>query len=145
MHDHVTKAVTLVNAGSLMYEYSWKLGGSPRLAVSPATGSVNAGDRVACELSFSPISAQQLNQHRVTCQVVNGRTYTLLLSGVQLVSQRHLLWTRHDRHLAALLIGPWCLVPFTLVEHSVKHTPLGTEHSIFIYMQHAFTKNGLNL
>ncbi|KAL0040642.1 hypothetical protein WJX79_000331 [Trebouxia sp. C0005] len=53
VHDHVTKAVTLVNAGSLMYEYNWKLGGNPRLAVSPSSGSV-----------------------------VNGRTYTLLLSGV---------------------------------------------------------------
>lgn len=100
----MTKAVTLVNAGSLMYEYNWKLGGNPRLAVSPSTGSVGAGDRVACELSFSPISAQQLNQHRVTCQIVNGRTYTLLLSGAQHVSQRHFLWTCHDRHLAALLM-----------------------------------------
>ncbi len=113
MHDHVTKAVTLVNAGSLMYEYNWKLGGNPRLAVSPSTGSVGAGDRVACELSFSPISAQQLNQHRVTCQVVNGRTYTLLLSGARLV-QGHFLWTCHDRNLAALLMdldawfhSPW--------------------------------------
>ncbi len=104
VHDHVTKAVTLVNAGFLMYEYNWKLGGNPRLAVSPSTGSVGAGDRVACELSFSPISAQQLNQHRVTCQIVNGRTYTLLLSGAQHVSQRHFLWTCHDRHLAALLM-----------------------------------------
>lgn len=108
MHDHVTKAVTLVNSGSLMYEYIWKLGGNPRFAVSPSTGSVGAGDRVACELSFSPVSAQQLNQHRVTCQVVNGRTYTLLLSGAQLV-QRDFLWTCHDRHLAALLmnLGAW--------------------------------------
>ncbi len=81
MNDHVTKAVTLVNAGSLMYEYNWKLGGNPRLAVTPLTGSVAPGDRVACELSFSPISTQHLDQHRVTCQVVNGRTYTLLLSG----------------------------------------------------------------
>ena len=81
VNDHVTKAVTLLNAGSLMYEYNWKLGGNPRLAVTPLTGSVGAGSRVACELSFSPTSAQQLYQHKVTCQVVNGRTYTLLLSG----------------------------------------------------------------
>lgn len=81
VNDHVTKAVTLVNAGSHMYEYQWKLGANPRLAVSPLTGSVGPGARVACELSFSPIAAQQLNQHKVTCQVVNGRTYTVLLSG----------------------------------------------------------------
>ena len=81
MNDHVTKALTLVNAGSLMYEYNWKLGGHSRLAISPQKGSLAAGQRTVCELSFSPTSAQQLAQHKISCQVVNGRTYTLLLSG----------------------------------------------------------------
>ena len=81
VNDHVTKDLTLVNAGSLMYEYNWKLGNHPRLGVNPQTGSVAAGQRAVCALSFSPVSAQQLAQHKVTCQVVNGRTYTLLLSG----------------------------------------------------------------
>lgn len=81
MNDRVTKAVTLVNAGSLMYEYHWKLGADPRLAVNPQTGSVGPGARAVCKLSFSATAAQQLNQHKVTCQVVNGRTYTFLLSG----------------------------------------------------------------
>lgn len=81
VNDHVTKAVTLVNAGSLMYEYNWKMAGNPRLEVTPLTGSVGAGDRVVCELIFSPTAAEQLSQHKIICQVVNGRTYTLLLSG----------------------------------------------------------------
>ena len=81
INDHVSKAVTLVNAGSLMYEYLWKLGGNPRLAASPLIGSVGPGARVVCKLSYSPTAAQLLAQHKVTCQVINGRTYMLLLSG----------------------------------------------------------------
>ena len=82
INDHVSKAVTLVNAGSLMYEYHWKLSADPRLAVEPPAGSVGPGARAVCKLSFSPTTAQQLNQHKVTCQVVNGRTYSLVLSGL---------------------------------------------------------------
>lgn len=81
VNDHVSKAVTLVNAGSLMYEYHWKLSAEPRLAVTPLAGSVGPGARVVCKLTFKPSAAQQLNQHKVTCQVVNGRTYSFLLSG----------------------------------------------------------------
>ena len=91
VNDHVSKALTLVNAGSLRYEYNWRLGGSPRLAVTPSTGSVGAGERLVCTLSFSPTSVQQLNQHKVICQVVNGRTYTLMLSGVPPPATAHSL------------------------------------------------------
>jgi len=41
--------------------------------------------------------------------------------------------------------GPWCFVPFTLIEHNVEHTPLATERSVCMCMQHAVTKNGLKL
>lgn len=81
VNDHVSKAVTLVNAGSLMYEYHWKLSAAPHLAVTPLAGSVGAGARALCKLTFNPTAAQQLNQHKVTCQVINGRSYSLLLSG----------------------------------------------------------------
>lgn len=81
VNDHVSKAVTLVNAGSLMYEYHWKLSAAPHLAVTPLAGSVGPGARALCKLTFNPTAAQQLNQHKVTCQVVNGRSYSLLLSG----------------------------------------------------------------
>lgn len=82
MNDHVTKAVTLVNAGSLMYEFGWRLGSNSSLAISPSAGSAGPGDRVVCELTFSPTSShQRLDHYKVACKVVNGRTYTLLLSG----------------------------------------------------------------
>lgn len=81
VNDHVSKAVTLVNAGSLMYEYHWKLSAAPHLAVTPLAGSVGPGARALCKLTFNPTAAQQLNQHKVTCQVINGRSYSLLLSG----------------------------------------------------------------
>ena len=89
VNDHVAKAVTLVNAGSLMYEYYWKLNADPRVAVSPVTGSVGPGARVVCKLSFTPSAAQQLSQHKVTCQVVNGRAYALLLSGQSCLFYTH--------------------------------------------------------
>ena len=82
MNDHVTKAVTLVNAGSLLYEYGWRLGSNPHLAIMPQAGSVGPGDRTVCELTFSPKSShQRLDRYKITCHVVNGKTYTLLLSG----------------------------------------------------------------
>lgn len=82
VNDHVTKAVTLVNAGSLLYEYGWRLGSNSRLTITPQAGSVGPGDRMVCELTFSPTSShQRLEHHKVTCHVVNGKTYTLLLSG----------------------------------------------------------------
>lgn len=97
VNDHVTKAVTLVNAGSLLYEYGWRLGSNPHLAITPQAGSVGPGDRTVCELTFSPTSSRQrLDRYKVTCHVVNGRTYTLLLSG-------ELLPLSHEQYVLSLV------------------------------------------
>ena len=127
VNDHVTKAVTLVNAGSLIYEYGWRLGINPHLAIMPQAGSVGPGDRTVCELTFSPKSShQRLDRYKVTCHVVNGKTYTLLLSGQLLPLLTHILLCigghQHTLHVAAYIVHMqcniiWLSLPYMCVHH----------------------------
>ena len=59
----------------------WQVGEDPRVSVDPAAGMVGKGGRSVCRLCYNPHSAHTLSSYKVTCQVVNGSTYTLLLSG----------------------------------------------------------------
>ena len=59
----------------------WQVGEDPRVSVDPAAGMVGKGGRSVCRLCYNPHSAHTLSSYKVTCQVVNGSTYALLLSG----------------------------------------------------------------
>ena len=61
--------------------WSWQVGEDPRVSVDPAAGMVGKGGRSVCRLCYNPHSAHMLSSYKVTCQVVNGSTYTLLLTG----------------------------------------------------------------
>ncbi|KAJ1558923.1 hypothetical protein HK096_003058, partial [Nowakowskiella sp. JEL0078] len=78
------KRVAVVNSGKFNFDFSWKLfsKASGTLSITPEIGTVNKGERVICEISFLPTNSINLRGVKANLQVVNGRTYSLLLSGV---------------------------------------------------------------
>ena len=86
----------VVNAGLIPVEYEWTLGDDPRLAILPVKGRVGVGERAAVELCFCATSAQKLRSQSVTCKIVNGRSYSVQLSGTGYKPNLHLSWHSCD-------------------------------------------------
>jgi hydrocephalus-inducing protein len=81
IHERLVKSITILNYGSVPFNYVWDAGHNARISVSPPSGSVAAGSRVVVELAFHPLRPERLERYPVTCQIVNGPRYTLMLSG----------------------------------------------------------------
>ncbi|KAK9824158.1 hypothetical protein WJX72_008157 [[Myrmecia] bisecta] len=82
INERAVRAVALVNSGSIKYDYVWSIGDNPRVLVKPESGSVGRGERVVCELCYNPHAPHTLDSYKVKCQVINGHTYAMVLSGV---------------------------------------------------------------
>ena len=81
LNERAVRALVLVNSGRLKFDFIWKIGDLPQLAIKPQSGTVAQGQRAVCELAYTPHAHHSLNNHKITCQVVNGQTYTILLTG----------------------------------------------------------------
>ncbi|KAJ3129345.1 hypothetical protein HK098_001757 [Nowakowskiella sp. JEL0407] len=77
------KRIMVVNSGKFNFDFMWKI--TPKLAtfisINPEVGTVGRGERFVCEMSFLPAAPISLKNLKVLLQIVNGRSYPLLLSG----------------------------------------------------------------
>ncbi|KAJ9512718.1 hypothetical protein QJQ45_019009 [Haematococcus lacustris] len=96
VNERSVRSLALVNTGSLAYDFVWDLGSNPRLSVKPITGTVGKGERVPVELAYHPHGPDKLRDYTVTCQIVNGGRYTLLLSGKGHKPRLDLSFLSHD-------------------------------------------------
>lgn len=81
IHERLVKNITMLNTGNVSYNFVWDAGPNNRVTVSPAGGSVAAGSRQTVELSYNPARPERLDRYPVTCQIINGPKYTLLMNG----------------------------------------------------------------
>ncbi|KAI9356512.1 hypothetical protein DFJ73DRAFT_958267 [Zopfochytrium polystomum] len=83
LNEKRVKRVTIVNSGKFNFDFSWRTAAQMMgmISVNPEIGTVSKGDRVVCEITFVPTSNITLKNVKVFCQIVNGRTYPLMILG----------------------------------------------------------------
>ncbi|KXZ49496.1 hypothetical protein GPECTOR_21g722 [Gonium pectorale] len=96
VNERCVKALALVNSGQTNFNFIWDVGTNPRIGISPESGMVPRGERLVCELAYNPHGPDKLRDYKVSCQVVNGPKYTLLLNGVGHKPRLDLSWFNHD-------------------------------------------------
>ncbi|KAJ3260794.1 hypothetical protein HK103_007357 [Boothiomyces macroporosus] len=76
------KRVYIINSGKFNFDFSWvfskKVG---VISVHPEIGTVLKGERMYCEIEFLPTQPISLKDLKLTCQILNGRTYTINVQG----------------------------------------------------------------
>ncbi|KAI9203105.1 uncharacterized protein BJ171DRAFT_600257 [Polychytrium aggregatum] len=98
LNEKRLKNVTIINSGRFNFDYSWKFLNKPGglLSISPEIGTVNKGERAVCEITFLPSSSICLKNVKGICQIVNGRTYTVSITGSGCKPMLKLSKTVHD-------------------------------------------------
>ncbi|KAJ3416712.1 hypothetical protein HDV05_000542 [Chytridiales sp. JEL 0842] len=77
------KRVTIINSGKFNFDFQWKFLSktSGAITISPELGTVPRGERVICEITFMPTQNINLKNIKAICQIVNGRTYPMSITG----------------------------------------------------------------
>ncbi|KAG2489301.1 hypothetical protein HYH03_012133 [Edaphochlamys debaryana] len=96
VNERCVRALALVNSGQVNFNFVWDVGTNPRISIHPEGGTVPRGERLMCELAYNPHGPDRLRDYKVTCQVMNGPKYTLLLNGVGHKPRLDLSWFNHD-------------------------------------------------
>ena len=83
LNDKRIKRIIINNSGKYNFDFSWKITkkGKP-ITISPEIGTVLKGEKVFCELIFSPSSPVTIKDFKMQCQILNGRTIPLSISAV---------------------------------------------------------------
>lgn len=102
VNERAVKTLSLINTGSLAYDYVWDVGTNPRITVTPESGTVAKGERVVVELAYHPHGPDKLRDYRVACQIINGPRYALMLHGAGHKPRLDLSFTSHDFGCCAL-------------------------------------------
>ncbi|EFJ42226.1 hypothetical protein VOLCADRAFT_67248 [Volvox carteri f. nagariensis] len=96
INERCVKALAFVNSGQVNFNFVWDVGTNPRITIHPESGTVPRGERLMCEIAYNPHGPDKLQDYKVTCQIVNGPKYTLLLNGVGHKPRLDLSWFNHD-------------------------------------------------
>ena len=82
INERAVKQLSLINSGTVAYDFLFSAGENGNVAVTPLTGRVGPGDKVLLDLTYSPKRPETLSDYLVTCQIVNGRKYRMRLNAV---------------------------------------------------------------
>eukprot|EP00775_Hariotina_reticulata_P008964 gene8964-9139_t len=96
INDRVVRSFSLTNMGQVNFDYVWAVGASPLITVKPQSGSVPKGERRVVEVSFAPTTPDKLTDYQVSCQIINGPKYQLLLRGSGYKPKLHCSFMQHD-------------------------------------------------
>ncbi|RKO94829.1 hypothetical protein BDK51DRAFT_29881 [Blyttiomyces helicus] len=92
------KRIAIVNSGKFNFDFSWKLlsksGGT--IFINRDFGTVAKGERVYCEVAFMPTTTISLKGVKAVCQIANGRSYPLTITGSGCRPLLKLSKTTHD-------------------------------------------------
>lgn len=102
VNERAVKTLSLINTGSLAYDFVWDCGTNPRIAIKPETGTVAKGERVQVEVAYHPHGPDKLKDYKVMCQIVNGPRYVLALHGAGHKPRLDLSFVSHDFGCCAL-------------------------------------------
>jgi hypothetical protein len=82
INEKSVKRVCITNSGKFNFDFSWKF--TKRYSyfgVSPEIGTVPKGEKLYCDLHFTPNSASLYKDVKLTCQIQNGRSYNINMQG----------------------------------------------------------------
>ncbi|KAI8909684.1 hypothetical protein EDD86DRAFT_206048, partial [Gorgonomyces haynaldii] len=82
INEKRVKRVTIINSGKVNFDFAWK--GMKRggfLCVVPEIGTVARGERLSCEITFTPGSTTSLKNVKLSCHIVNAGVYPLTILG----------------------------------------------------------------
>ncbi len=65
MNERSVRTLTLVNTGSLAYDFVWDVGANARVTVRPVSGTVGKGERASVELAYHPHGPDKLRDYKV--------------------------------------------------------------------------------
>ncbi|KAJ3305286.1 hypothetical protein HDV03_001884, partial [Kappamyces sp. JEL0829] len=82
INDRRVKRIVINNSGKYNFDFSWKSGrkGGP-VSISPELGTVLKGDKVVCDLIYSPTNPGSTKDHKLSCQILNGKLFSLSVMG----------------------------------------------------------------
>ncbi|ORX48158.1 hypothetical protein BCR36DRAFT_329786 [Piromyces finnis] len=85
INEKHVKKIIIKNTGKFNIEYSWKSiisKYSNILSIVPEVGTVIKGEKVVCEIIFSPNNNIKLKNVKASCSIINGNTYNLKIRGI---------------------------------------------------------------
>ena len=80
INEKCIKRLHLLNTGDINYNFVWDSGKNQNVVVTPAAGTVPKGERLQCELSYSPSAQESLDMYALTCKIQNSHKYVLNLT-----------------------------------------------------------------
>lgn len=73
---------TLFNGGKFNFSFAWKFSRLINgLGIQPEIGSIQRGEKVACELLFAPNSVISFADINLVCEIQNGKSYNVSVKG----------------------------------------------------------------
>ncbi|WIA13448.1 hypothetical protein OEZ85_007028 [Tetradesmus obliquus] len=96
INDRVVKSLALINSGRVNFDFVWELGSNASLSVKPQAGSVPKGERRVVEISYAPTTQEHLAGYPISCQIINGPKYQLVLSGSGYKPKLHFSFLSHN-------------------------------------------------
>jgi hydrocephalus-inducing protein len=92
----IARKLILSNQGRFNLDYKWTFPPHPSLTLTPVIGTVMPNGDSMCELVYAPSKEATLSNHKISCKITNGHTYTLALSGAATVPNVALSWKNYD-------------------------------------------------
>uniref|UniRef100_A0A8D0GGN3 HYDIN protein n=1 Tax=Sphenodon punctatus TaxID=8508 RepID=A0A8D0GGN3_SPHPU len=90
----------ILNTGKFNFTFSWEFSGPRALksyfAISPANGTVEAGERVDASLTFHPLKVCTLKDIMLRLKISNGPTFTCTFQGSVVAPSIHFSFTKVD-------------------------------------------------
>jgi len=86
----------LSNQGRFNLDYKWIFNPHSFLSLTPMIGTVLPGSDTSCELVYAPTKESALTDHKLTCKITNGRSYTMALNAAATVPNVALSWKQFD-------------------------------------------------
>jgi hypothetical protein len=82
INEKRVRRLYIYNSGRFNFDFSMKfLKRFSCLSITPEVGTVVKGEKLLCELSFCPNSVNAYKDVKLTCQVQNGKSYSLSING----------------------------------------------------------------
>ncbi|KAG8143780.1 hypothetical protein E2320_000954, partial [Naja naja] len=100
VNDYAKCNFSILNTGKFNFTFSWEFCNGKKFrqyfALSPESGTVEAGERVEARLSFHPLKAFSLKDMELKLQISHGPTFTCVLQGSVLAPSIHFSALRVD-------------------------------------------------
>eukprot|EP01018_Ginkgo_biloba_P036849 Gb_10291 [translate_table: standard] len=81
VNDKIFKRIIISNTGTFPFQFMWNTANSNILHIEPLAGRLDEDEQITCDLSLSPKTPKALIEIPISCQMMHGSTYSILLQG----------------------------------------------------------------